>query len=369
MKFFIRKIKGIIFILVALSIIEMIFGYSGINGLREIVFFVAVPILQILLFVMLIVNLKKVIYHSADKETQYRKLLDLSPEAIYVHRKGIVIYSNEAGAKLFGINEPSELTNRRWKEILNTKSYESLISSSEKYEVDQQFKIHHFSLYDEDGNVRYVEAKSTYIVFDSEPAREVIARDITVQEIHKQRLKEFSYLDTLTQIPNRRSLLNQLDQVFKDSEQKNKSFGIMFVDLDGFKQINDTYGHDKGDFFLKQVSEYLKLCIREKDVVGRFGGDEFIIILPETEEIDCKLMAKKIIDNISLFIPAYSAQVTLSIGISLYPQNGNDTDTLIKQADMAMYHAKKMGKNNFQFFENATPNSSVEPRSYLQDRF
>ncbi|WP_400245662.1 diguanylate cyclase [Niallia sp. JL1B1071] len=354
MNFFVKKIKGLFFILVALAIMEMIVGFTASKETWEMIVTIAVQILQFLLFILLMVLLRKIIRQSADKEKQYRKLLDLSPEAIYVHRKGILVYSNDAGAKLFGFKEPFELINLPWKEILNAKSYESLKSSSDKYEVDQQFKIHHFNLYEEDENVRYIEAKSTYILFDGEPAREVIARDVTVQEKDSQRLKELSYLDTLTQLPNRRSLLEELDQVIKVSEQMNKSFGIMFVDLDGFKQINDSYGHAKGDFLLKQVSEYLKLCIREEDVVGRFGGDEFIIILPNAVQTDCIVIAQKIIDNMPLFISDFQDQVTLSIGISLYPQNGNDLDTIMLLADKAMYKAKKHGKNNFQFFDIGT---------------
>ncbi|MCM3362268.1 sensor domain-containing diguanylate cyclase [Niallia sp. MER TA 168] len=353
MSFFIKKINVLLFILVALAIMELFIGFEASKETWEMIVTIAVQILQFLLFIMLMALLRKVIRQSVDKEKQYQRLLDHSPEAIYVHRKGIIVYSNEAGAKLFGFKEPFELINLHWKEILNDKSYESLRSSSEKYEMDQQFKIHHFNLYDEDGTVRYIEAKSTYILFDGEPAREVIARDVTDQEKNSQRLKDLSYLDTLTQLPNRRSLLERLNQVIEESKQKNKSFGIMFVDLDGFKQINDTYGHAKGDFLLKQVSEYLKLCIKEDDVVGRFGGDEFIIILPNAVQTDCLSLAKKIIDNMPLFI-SESNQVTFSIGISLYPQDGNDLDTIMKLADNAMYNAKKRGKNNFQFFDIGT---------------
>lgn len=354
MDFLSRKTKGLFFILVALAIIEMIVGFTGSKEKWEMLVTLTVQILQVILFLLLMGFLNNMIRQSADKEKQYRKLLDLSPEAIFVHRKGRIAYTNEAGAKLFGFNKPVELINLTWKEILNAKSYESLRLSSDKYEIDQQFKIHHFNLYDEGGNKRYIEAKSTYILFDGEPAREVIARDITVQETNKQRLKKLSYIDALTQIPNRRSLLEQLEQIIKESKQSNKSFGIMFVDLDGFKQINDTYGHAKGDFLLKQVSEYLKLCVREEDIVGRFGGDEFIIILPYALQKDCISIAKNIIDNMPLFISGYHDQVTLSIGISLYPQDANDLDTIMKHADKAMYTAKKRGKNNYQLFGNST---------------
>ncbi|MCU9614366.1 sensor domain-containing diguanylate cyclase [Caldibacillus lycopersici] len=353
MDVFIKRIKINIFVLVALVIVDILVDLISFNEKWESIFTIGVSIIQIPMFLFLLFTLKSIVRQSISKEKQYRKLLDLSPEAIFVHRNGIVVYSNEAGAKLFGYNDQVEVVNRRWKDIFNAKSYASLRASSDKYDLDQQFKIHHFKIYDEHENVRYyIEAKSTYIFFDGEPAREVIARDVTAQVKQNQRLSEYSYIDTLTKLPNRRSILERLDQVIKISERKKKCFGLMFIDLDGFKQINDRYGHDKGDLFLKEISKYLKLCVREQDVVGRLGGDEFIIILPDADRSECIRIANKIKDNIPLFIADSITQVTVSIGISLYPQNGKDRDLLINCADQAMYIAKRKGKNNFCFFEN-----------------
>jgi diguanylate cyclase (GGDEF)-like protein/PAS domain S-box-containing protein len=356
MKLLYPNIKVMIVTIILLSIIEVSLIGSGLNGTLESILTLAIPVLNLLLVVFLAAMLKRIIRQAANKEKQYRKLLDLSPEAIYVHRKGNIIYSNEAGATLLGFNEPGELVNRSWKGILDPKSYDSLKSSSNKYESNQLFKFHRLTFYRVDGSSRYVEAKSTYIEFDGEPAREVIARDITVQENNQKMLKEFSYLDTLTKLPNRRSLMDQLDEIINDSQQKNASFGLMFIDLDGFKQINDTHGHEKGDLLLKEVSDYFKLCIRDVDVVARFGGDEFIILLPGAMQLDCIHVAERIIThpNLSVIMSGYSPQVTLSIGIALYPNNGEDATTLIKHADAAMYQAKKLGKNNYQLFEIET---------------
>ncbi len=343
------RIRVIICTLIFLTILESILVYSVTSEVWARLISIVLPIATLSLFGLMIAVLKKMRTQSVRKEKQYQQLLDLSPEAIYVHRNGVVLYSNEAGAKLFETTHPSDLIHRPWREILNTKSYESLKASSNRYETDQQFKIHHFELYGEDGSMRYLEAKSTFIEFDGQPAREVIARDITVQENKQQMLKAFSYLDPLTQLPNRRSLLDQLDQMIYLSNLNQTGFGMMFIDLDGFKQINDTYGHDQGDALLKQVSEDLKLFIREGDVVGRFGGDEFIILLPDVQQVTCLDIANKIIAKMPISITGQdAAQVTLSVGVSLYPEHGKDSDTLIKNADEAMYRAKKLGKNNFQ---------------------
>lgn len=353
MKWFFPNIKGIIYTLIFISVAECCLRFVGLDGKWGHGLSFAIPIINIFLCVSLLGILQHVKRKSADKDKQYQQLLDLSPEAIYVHTQGLVIYSNEAGANLFGVKEPSAIMNRRWKEILDDKSYESLTASSKQFKTDQQFKIHQFNLYRQDGSVRYVEAKSTYIEFDGKPAREVIARDITVQEKKQNLLKEYSYLDPLTQLPNRRRLLDQIDQLIRDSAPKKTSFGMMFLDLDGFKQINDTFGHEKGDFLLKEISKHLQLCVREEDVVGRFGGDEFIILLPEVSQFECILTAKRLIDDMPVFLQGEKAShVTLSIGISLYPQDGEEAQDLINHADLAMYEAKQKGKNNYQLFES-----------------
>ncbi|WEG14670.1 sensor domain-containing diguanylate cyclase [Pullulanibacillus sp. KACC 23026] len=346
------RIMGIIYILIVLALVELFESFGDISGLPDYFLSILIPCLNLLLLVVLFIHLRRVFHQFFTKEKQYQQLLDHSPEAIYVHRNGVLIYSNDAGAKLFGYNEPSELINRPWKEVLDPNSYASLKESSNRYSVDQQFKVHQFKLYKPDGSICYIDAKSTYIEFNGQPAREVIARDITVQEIRQEMLKKYSYIDPLTELPNRRSLLGQLEQLIRESKQTHTSFGMMFVDLDGFKQINDTYGHDKGDHLLREISEYLKRCIKPEDVVGRFGGDEFIVILPRATQWDCLFIAKKLIDNMPLFTEEQKAhQVTLSIGISLYPQNAEDVHTLIKQADEAMYAAKKQGKNNYKLAE------------------
>lgn len=355
MRLFFPKIKIILLILIFLSLIALSLNFVGLkNGMWKIILYSVVPILDILLFFALFAILKKVNHQSYNKEKQYRQLLDLSPEAIFVHRKGSIVYSNEAGAKLLGYNDAEELLNRPWRGILDDKSYRNLKSSSNQFKSDQQFKNHRLKFYRVDGGVRYVEAKSTFIEFDGEPAREVIARDITDQENNQKMLEKFSYLDPLTQLPNRRSILNQFDHMINESEQ----FGIMFIDLDKFKKINDTYGHGEGDLLLKQMSEHLKFCIRKEDVVGRYGGDEFIILLPGATDYDCRLIAEKIIDDdtMSLFLSSCDIQVTLSIGISLYPINGDHVDSLVRKADEAMYQAKKLGENNYLLSDSVTSN-------------
>ncbi|MTI64298.1 GGDEF domain-containing protein [Methylophaga sp.] len=129
--------------------------------------------------------------------------------------------------------------------------------------------------------------------------------------------------------------------------------GVLFIDLDGFKTINDTYGHGVGDLLLKAVSDRVRLLLRTSDTLSRVGGDEFIVLLPEIAGRDNALhVAEKLLDALAQVFEVGGAQlqVSASIGLAIYPEHGNDDQTLLKHADIAMYEAKKLGKNNVQVF-------------------
>lgn len=183
-----------------------------------------------------------------------------------------------------------------------------------------------------------------------------IARDITERKIAEETITFQAYHDLLTRLPNRALLNDRLSLAISHAKRDNEMLAIMFLDLDRFKNINDTLGHIIGDELLQQVGTRLKSCLREGDTLARFGGDEFTLMLPKisSQKNDAAKVAEKInrilkepffIDNNELFISA-------SIGISLYPKDGMTMDALIKNADIAMYHVKGQGKNGYQFFSD-----------------
>ena len=159
--------------------------------------------------------------------------------------------------------------------------------------------------------------------------------------------------DVLTGLPNRRILEDRLKQALALSQRNRKQTAVMFVDLDRFKHINDSLGHAVGDGLLKEVAGRLSGQLREGDTICRIGGDEFVIVLPEIKRpADPANVAQKIIENLSmpLLIEGHELTITPSLGISVYPDDGRDAETLIRNADAAMYHAKEMGRGNYQFF-------------------
>ncbi|MCY6483080.1 ABC transporter substrate binding protein [Clostridium aestuarii] len=186
----------------------------------------------------------------------------------------------------------------------------------------------------------------------------IIENKKLIEELRKQEalIKKLAFEDPLTNIPNRRSGKEKLHIAIQKAVNKNINPGVMFIDMDKFKFINDTMGHDVGDILLIKFCQRLKSNIRTKDIVARLGGDEFMIILDDvTSYVEVEICANRIIQAIKhpFIINEKKFNITCSIGISIYPEHGTDIETLLKNADIAMYKAKNNGRNNFQLFEEA----------------
>ena len=166
-------------------------------------------------------------------------------------------------------------------------------------------------------------------------------------------ISKLATLDSLTGLFNRHSYNNILERTLKIAKRYNKQFFILFIDLDHFKQINDTLGHHIGDLLLKEVAKKLQSCIRDSDFLARIGGDEFNILLEGLiAQNDAAYIAKRILAEMSkpFNLENHKVTVTVSIGISNYPSNGLTIPELLKNADVAMYQAKKQGRNKYQFY-------------------
>ena len=178
-------------------------------------------------------------------------------------------------------------------------------------------------------------------------------KDITERMQAQERLQHIAHHDALTGLPNRVLLLDRLDQALARAHWQNRVVGVMFLDLDRFKNVNDTLGHDVGDGLLKAMAARLQGCVRERDSVARLGGDEFAILLEDVAHAeDISGIAGKILGAFAtpFSIQTHELFITTSIGISMYPTDGTSSATLLKNADAAMYRAKDLGKNNYQFY-------------------
>lgn len=178
-------------------------------------------------------------------------------------------------------------------------------------------------------------------------------RDISERKEAEKTIAHMAFHDSLTGLPNRLHLLDVLDKTMNVTDIPQVSFAILFLDLDRFKTINDSLGHDTGDELLKAVSERLKSTIRSEDVVCRLGGDEFVVLLHGVDsEEQARYVASKVLRNMAhpYYIGVAELYITVSIGISLIPQDGNEIENALRNADLAMYLAKDMGRNNYQFY-------------------
>lgn len=177
--------------------------------------------------------------------------------------------------------------------------------------------------------------------------------DITERKASFDRIQHLAHYDALTHLPNRTLLNDHIDLAIAAAKRNRTRLAIVFLDLDRFKNVNDTQGHHVGDTLLQAVAVRLQECVRESDTVARLGGDEFVILLNSIhDEKDAALVAGKVIDLIGkpFELGDYRAEIGTSIGISIYPEHGTDKFTLLKHADAAMYLAKEKGRNNFQIF-------------------
>lgn len=182
----------------------------------------------------------------------------------------------------------------------------------------------------------------------------------------KDNLEHLVYHDMLTDLPNRTLLQDRLGQAIEMARRQDRQLAVMFMDLDQFKHINDSLGHAVGDQLLQSVAQRLVACVRQSDTISRQGGDEFVLLLPCIEQAeDAALSAQKILVAIELphRIGQHDLHISVSIGISIYPDDGQDAETLIKNADSAMYHAKESGRNTFEFFEQEMNARAVQRQS------
>ena len=206
------------------------------------------------------------------------------------------------------------------------------------------------------GDIYYETASITPIINDDKLTGYLAIKLNVTDYVRQQEKVEFiAYHDNLTQLPNRRSLEKKVNELISIGAKKENNFALLFIDLDGFKLVNDNLGHDFGDLLLKEVAKIFKATLRERDYVFRIGGDEFAVIIKfSNDEKIIELIANKIIENINktITIKNHSLNVGCSIGISKFPQDATDLQSLLKYSDTAMYKAKQNGKNRFEFYSS-----------------
>lgn len=194
--------------------------------------------------------------------------------------------------------------------------------------------------------------------------------DISERKANEERIRHLAQHDALTGLPNRFTLAAHLEHALARAERSGEKVGLMFIDLDNFKNINDTLGHHIGDRLLCEVARRISRAVRKSDIVARIGGDEFVVVLESTKvETDEGFVAQKIIDQLadSVTIDGNVLHTTPSIGLAIFPEDGENAEELMKNADVAMYHAKSAGRNNYQFYTEHM-NHAAAVRAQMEGR-
>jgi diguanylate cyclase (GGDEF)-like protein/PAS domain S-box-containing protein len=232
---------------------------------------------------------------------------------------------------------------------------------------DSEYRIIHSS-----GDIRHVYTLSELVLDnDGVPSKAFATiQDITERKQVEEKLKRVAHYDLLTNLPNRVLLAGNLRQSMVQCQRRNRSLAVAFLDLDGFKTVNDVHGHGVGDELLVSVSQRMKAALREGDTLARIGGDEFIAVMIDLEKIeDSETILERLLMAAAEPVTVGDAviQVSASIGVTLYPQDGIDADQLIRHADQAMYIAKQAGKNRYHLFDTAQDNELKMQREGIGD--
>ena len=301
-----------------------------------------------------------------QSEERYRTILDEMADAYFeVDIAGNFIFVNDAISRHLGYSR-EELLGASFRGQLDKEEYEKVYKIFGKiYTTGKPEKVISYKVIRKDGTTAFAEIAG--LPLQNQKGEIVgfrgIGRDITERRQMEEEIKHMSTHDSLTGLPNRVMFSQLLNHALASAKRYNRQVAILFIDLDRFKVINDTLGHEAGDQLLKEVARRLTQAVRAVDIAARFGGDEFVILIEELGDLgQVETVAERILSAIlePINLSNEECRVTASIGISVFPKDAQDEQSLMKNADMAMYLAKEEGKNNYQFYTKDIQSRSLE---------
>ncbi len=290
-----------------------------------------------------------------EAEERYRKVVELSPDAILVQQEGAFVYANPAAVTLLGANRREDIVGKSLFHFLHPDFHamtQERIACLQHGEAMTAVENKFVRL---DGGEVDVEVNASPFLHQGRFASLYIMRDITERKKTIEQMAYLAHYDSLTGLVNRTLFHQRLEHALTIAERPGRSLEILFLDLDRFKNINDTLGHATGDIVLKETAARLQGILRESDTVARLGGDEFVVLVENVDEPHRGgIIAEKILAAFTspFMRDKNPISISTSIGIASFPSDGRDADTLLKKADIAMYRAKEMGRNNYHYFSS-----------------
>ncbi len=292
-----------------------------------------------------------------ESERRYQVMSEASPVGIFrLDHEGRICQVNKKWREISG-RMLSEVLGQSWDVAVHPDDMTSVreiwqmaVRERRAFKVECRFKR-------PEGRATWVFCQAEPIFGQGEELEGFIGSvtDISLRKSTEEEIRQLAYYDQLTRLPNRSFFLEQLDRAMATARRNEKHVALLFCDLDNFKDINDSLGHDKGDLLLQLIADRLNGCIRRGDTLCRLGGDEFVLLLPSVEnDREAVSVARKIQRSMknSFDLSGQEIYTTTSIGIAVHPEDGNDVQTLLKHADMAMYAAKGEGRNRYRFFSS-----------------
>lgn len=288
--------------------------------------------------------------------TKSDKIVEMAADGIVsIDTKGMIRSFNRAAQKMFGYSE-AEIIGKNVALLMPSQYQNShdghLVRYLQTGKAHAIGKTRELQGLRKDGTIFPMELAVTEIKLGDAHFFTAMLRDISEQKFAQQRIEQLAHYDVLTHLPNRSLFNDRLDQAMLIAKRNKHCIALFYMDLDGFKQVNDTLGHHIGDLLLVSVAERLQLCVRESDTLARLGGDEFTMILNDSHQREAVAMvAKKIIESLGhpFVLEGHTVHIGVSVGIACYPDNAASKGALLIVADKAMYAAKASGKNTYQF--------------------
>ncbi|HEY0848077.1 MAG TPA: EAL domain-containing protein [Noviherbaspirillum sp.] len=287
---------------------------------------------------------------ARESEERYRQVVDMSPDAIMIERDEKIVFVNQGTLSLLGAPNAEQVKAMPFLQLVpvgwRERMQERMDELKAHPDASRSFegKMVRF-----DGTVIDVEIRRATFRFGGEEAVQTVIHDITRHKDYEEQLRRQALHDALTGLPNRVLLMDRIEHAIAEADRTGDSVYVLFFDLDRFKYVNDTLGHDAGDELLKTITARMSECARKCDTLARLGGDEFVLMLEGIEnEQDIHPLVQRIMERICepVVLGHQEVAVTCSIGVSVYPQDARDPYSLLKYADTAMYHAKEKGRNS-----------------------
>jgi diguanylate cyclase (GGDEF)-like protein/PAS domain S-box-containing protein len=298
-----------------------------------------------------------------EAEERYRMVVELCPDPILVQQDGAFTFANQAAFALLGATDAGQIIGKSMFQFVNPDFHDNareIIAAIERGEAVPRSEEKVIRL---DGSEVVVDIHASSFMHKGQLAILLIMRDITERKKTVEQMAYLAHYDSLTGLPNRTLFHQRLAHALSIAERPGRSLEILFLDLDRFKEINDTLGHATGDLVLKETAERLQSILRESDTVARLGGDEFVVLVENVDEPHRGgTIAAKILAALAppFMRDRHPLHITTSIGISSFPTDGKDAGTLLKKADIAMYRAKESGRDGYRYYSSEMNLHAVE---------